>query len=120
MESLKRVLIVDDEPDVRFILRHMFENGDYEVAEAINGAVALECINEAAPDLVCTDLMMPVMNGNELIERLRSNPDTATIPILSMTSNPDESVGADLVLVKFPTARDLLAAALSILMGEAP
>ena len=115
---MKRVLIVDDEPDIRFILRHILERGGYEIDEAINGSAAIECLSRGAnPDLVITDLMMPVMDGNELIERLRSDPKTASIPILSLTGNPESSVGADLVVAKFPEPGEMLAAVLSVIEG---
>jgi CheY-like chemotaxis protein len=61
--------------------------------------------------------MMPVMDGNELIERLRSDPATGDIPIMSLTSNPDSSVGADVVVTKFPETREFLSGVLSILEG---
>jgi CheY-like chemotaxis protein len=115
---VKRVLIVDDEPDIRFILRHILERGGYEVDEAINGSAALEYLSRGAtPDLVITDLMMPVMDGNELIDHLRSDPKSAPIPILSLTSNPESSVGADLVVAKFPESSEMLAAVLSVIEG---
>jgi len=114
---VKRVLIVDDEPDVRFMLRLILEQGGYEVDEAINGSSALEMLRGGSPDLVITDLMMPVMDGNELIERLRSDPATGSIPIMSLTSNPDASVGANVVVTKFPEVSEFLAAVLSILDG---
>ena len=115
---MKRVLIVDDEPDVRFILRHILERGGYEVDEAINGSAAIECLSRGPnPDLLITDLMMPVMDGNELIDRLRSDPKTAPIPIMSLTGNPESSVGADLVVTKFPGSSEVLAAVLSLIEG---
>jgi CheY-like chemotaxis protein len=114
---MKRVLIVDDEPDIRFILRHILERGGYEVDEAINGSAALEILEGSNPDLVITDLMMPMMDGNELIERLRSDPATASIPIMSLTGNPHSSLGADVVVTKFPAPPEFLAAVLSILGG---
>lgn len=112
---MTRILVVDDEPDIRFILRHILQREGYEVDVAINGAAALECVKEGHPDLVITDLMMPVMDGNELVERLRSDPQTATIPIMSLTGNPNSSVGADLVVTKFPASSELLAAVRSVM-----
>ena len=111
------VLVVDDEPDIRYLLCHILEREGYEVIVAINGAAALECVNNAHPDLVITDLMMPVMDGNELVERLRSDPETATIPIMSLTGNPESSVGADLVVQKFPAPSKLLEAVRSVMGG---
>ncbi len=116
-QRVKRVLIVDDEPDVRFMLRLILEQGGYEVDEAINGSSALEVLRDVSPDLVITDLMMPVMDGNELIEHLRSDEATGSIPIMSLTSNPDASVGAHVVVTKFPEVSEFLAAVLSILDG---
>ena len=114
---MKRVLVVDDEPDVRFILSHILQREGYEVDLAINGAAALERVQGAHPDLVITDLMMPVMDGNELVQQLRSDPDTATIPIMSLTSNPESSVGADVVVTKFPAPGEFLTAVLSAIGG---
>jgi len=65
---LCRILVVDDEPDLRFILRRIFERAGHEVADAGHGADALVCLRESLPDLVVTDIMMPVMR------RLRADP----------------------------------------------
>ena len=115
---MTRVLVVDDEPDIRFMLCLILERGGYEVDVAIHGAAALKCVKEAHPDLVITDLMMPVMDGNELVEQLRSDPATATIPIMSLTGNTDSSVGADLVVSKFPAPSEFLAAVRSVMGGD--
>lgn len=103
---------------MRYILRRILEKAGYEITEAIHGAAALDELNGGLPDLVVTDLMMPVMDGNELIKALRSEPRTASIPILSVTGNPASSVGADLVLRKLPHQGDLLAAVASVLEGR--
>jgi CheY-like chemotaxis protein len=89
---MRRVLIVDDESSMRFLLRMILENAGYEILEAEHGAAALERINEWRPDLVVTDLMMPVMNGRDLVGRLRADPETASIPILLISANPDAKV----------------------------
>jgi CheY-like chemotaxis protein len=82
------ILVVDDEPSVRFLLRLILEKAGHEVVEAPHGAAALELISpERLPDLVMTDLMMPVLDGEELIGRLRSAPTTATIPIVVVSAN---------------------------------
>ena len=116
--SVTKILIVDDEPDVRHILRRIFEKAGYEITEAIHGAAALGELDGELPDLVVTDLMMPVMDGNELVKALRNDPRTAKIPIVSLTGNPASSVGADLVLKKIPKRDDLLAAVTSVLEGK--
>jgi CheY-like chemotaxis protein len=98
--QMARVLVVDDEPDLRFVLRRLFERAGHEVVEAGDGAAALRSVEESRPDLVVTDIMMPVMDGAELIRRLRAEPTTATIPILSVSGDWQLAVGADAALAK--------------------
>jgi len=105
------VLIVDDEPDIRFIMRLILEGAGYKVAEARHGAIGLKSVTARHPDLVITDVMMPMMDGLEFIERLRSNPKTAAIPILVVSGNSDLAAAADARLPKPFTRRELLHAA---------
>lgn len=96
-----KVLLVDDESNMRFLLRMTLESEGFEVVEAHHGAAALERMKEEQPDLVVTDLMMPVMNGRELIERLRADAETAGIPIIVLSANSNvEVAGADAALRK--------------------
>ncbi len=97
---MARILVVDDEPAQRFALRRIFERAGHEVTDAGDGAAALRAVRESPPDLVVTDMMMPVMGGNELIRRLRFEPATAGIPILAASSDPDLAVDADAVISK--------------------
>ena len=97
---MSRILIVDDEPDQRFMLRRIFEQAGHEVTEAGDGAAALAMVREQAPDLVVTDMMMPVMDGSELIRCLRGEPATAHIPILAATGDPRFAGAADAVVSK--------------------
>lgn len=85
----KRVLVVDDTPVVRELLRLILEDGGYEVHEARHGGEAITQMRDPMPDLVMTDLMMPVMTGQQLVKRLRSNRRTAPVPILVLSSNPN-------------------------------
>jgi two-component system chemotaxis response regulator CheY len=112
---LCKILVVDDEPAHRFLLRRIFERAGHEVSDAGDGAAALRVVAEAAPDLVVTDMMMPVMNGAELIRRLRSEPATAGIPILAASSDPDLAKGADAVVLKPYAWRHLLEVADALL-----
>lgn len=119
---MSKVLIVDDDPSIRFMIRLSFERAGYDVMEAENGRVALERLKESRPDAVITDLMMPVMDGLRLIRRLRSNPDTCTIPIVVVSGNPDggEAVrGADAALPKPFRPADLVQMVGSLLKAEA-
>ena len=83
---LKTVLVVDDDPDMRFMLKLLLERGGYQVTEAADGLAALHAIKAQLPDLVLTDLRMPMMDGAELIVRLRSDDATATMPIILITA----------------------------------
>lgn len=86
---MARILVVDDESSMRFLMRMAFEVEHHHVEEAPNGLVAIQSVeNGRRPDLVATDFMMPLMNGGELIARLRANPETADIPIILVSSSP--------------------------------
>jgi two-component system chemotaxis response regulator CheY len=86
---------------MRFLVRVTLEGAGYDVVEANQGSDALKRAQESRPDLVVTDLMMPVMGGRELIDRLRSDPGTASIPILILSANGSLRVGdADAALGK--------------------
>jgi CheY-like chemotaxis protein len=103
------ICVVDDEPDLRFILRRIFEAAGHVVTEARHGAEALDAVAAALPDLVVTDMMMPVMGGAELIRRLRAAPGTATVPIMAVSGDPHLAGGADVVVPKPFKKRELLA-----------
>ena len=107
---MPRILVVDDEPDERFLLRRILEREGYEVLDASDGAAALAIVHESPPDLIMTDMMMPVMDGPELIRRLRNDPATAGIPILASTGDPALAVSADVVMSKSLPLQDLIAA----------
>jgi CheY-like chemotaxis protein len=86
---VKKILIVDDDPSMRAILRLIFEMAEFEVVLAPHGAAALAQLKGVLPDVVTTDLMMPVMGGAELIRQLRADPALMSLPILVVSSNPD-------------------------------
>jgi CheY-like chemotaxis protein len=103
-----RILIVDDLEDHRELLSQVLVDLGYSVTSAGNGQAALESIEEGRPDLVLLDLWMPVMDGAELLSRLRSHddPEVARIPVVLMTADPaaapERTAGAipDLTLSK--------------------
>lgn len=94
------VLVVDDEPDIRYLLRVILELAGYRVVEAAHGEAALEQVRDSPPQLVLTDQMMPVMNGGELIERLRAEASTKAIPIVMVSGTRSVQSGADALLGK--------------------
>jgi CheY-like chemotaxis protein len=110
-----RILVVDDEPDQRFLLRRIFERAGHEVTEAADGAAALKAVRELSPDLVVTDMMMPVMGGVEFIRRLRGDPATADIPILAATGDPQLAGAANAVVPKPYLCHQLIVVASTLL-----
>lgn len=111
------ILVVEDEPDMLFLLGMVLRRAGYEVVEAPHGAAALERLEESQPDLVVTDLMMPVMDGGELIARLRADPKTEAIPILLVSANPNHTAGADAILRKPFDPDELLERIRTVLQG---
>jgi CheY-like chemotaxis protein len=116
---LGKILVVDDEPAHRFLLRRIFERAGHEVVDAGDGAAALRAVASSPPDLVVTDMMMPVMDGAELIRRLRSEPATAGIAILAASSDPLFADGADAVVPKPYSVHQLIEVAEALLMKDA-
>ena len=114
---MSRILVVDDEPDQRFLLRRLFERAGHEVSDAADGAAALQAVRAQAPDLVVTDVMMPVMDGVELIRCLRGDPATAHIPILAASGDAHLAGGADTIVPKPYESSHLLAVA-EVLLKE--
>jgi CheY-like chemotaxis protein len=120
--SLKRILVVDDDPDVRFLLRLLFEGVGYKVSEAHHGVAALIRVKEALPDLVVTDIMMPVMDGAKLIRRLKADQRTAALPIVAITGTPgarEAAAAADVVMSK-PFDHSTLLATVGLLLVDQP
>jgi CheY-like chemotaxis protein len=84
-----KVLIVDDEPDIRDSLCEFFEEEGYSVSSASNGAEALGLLRAGdLPGIIILDLIMPMMGGNELYSRMQSDPRLSGVPVLVSTSNP--------------------------------
>ncbi|CAN5717566.1 N/A [soil metagenome] len=85
------VLIVDDEPDILDTLEDFLGDAGYPTCRAMNGALAMDCMAEELPCLVILDLRMPVLDGNEVIERMRSSERLSDVPILITTSDPSRA-----------------------------
>ena len=92
---MARILVVEDEPDERFLVGRTLRKQGHDVSVAENGAAGLKAAQEQVPDLVVTDMMMPVMDGVEFIRRLRSDPATAGIPILAASGDTHLAGAAD-------------------------
>ena len=110
-----KILIVDDEPDALFILRHVLTRAGYDVVPAYGGADALRKVQRQDFDLIVTDLAMPDVSGIEVIDRVRHDPEKQLIPILAVTaylwdnmSQCASQSGCDGFLNKPVNAKDLV------------
>ncbi len=110
-----RVLLVDDNRDMREYVEHLLR-GRFEVITAENGRIAFEKALEYPPDIVVSDVMMPEMDGFQLLSALREDPATATVPVVLLSARAGEEsrvegmeAGADDYLIKPFGARELLA-----------
>ena len=115
VEKEARVLLVDDNADMREYVQRLLSER-FEVTVAENGQMALEKAMADPPDLVLTDVMMPVMDGFQLLTALRTNSKTQLLPIIMLSARAGEEsrveglqAGADDYLVKPFTARELIA-----------
>ena len=117
------ILVVDDEPLIVMALEAELEDASYRVVTAANGRQGLERLAEAPrPDLVLTDMMMPVMGGAEMLAAMAGDPDLRRIPAIVLSSLPEAAVrtradGAAAILRKPYTAEEVLAAIARVL-GE--
>jgi CheY-like chemotaxis protein len=89
-EDPLRVLLVEDAPFLRYAFGRLLRLHGFDVREANDGQEALDCANVFHPQLVLTDLMMPVMDGIELIRRLHDQPETAMVPVVAITADATE------------------------------
>ena len=85
-----RILVVEDDPDLRRILKLQLESRGFEIVQAENGAEGFKAIQAALPHCVILDLMMPVMDGFGFLKRVRSIMSTKDVPILILTASEDE------------------------------
>jgi DNA-binding response OmpR family regulator len=89
----RRILVVDDDPRLLHIVQMYLAIEEFDVVTALNGEDGLREVESNKPDLVILDIMMPGMDGVEMCRRLRTNPDTAAIPVLMFSAlSGDEDV----------------------------
>jgi DNA-binding response OmpR family regulator len=118
------VLLVEDEETLRKVLRSLLERDGFEVAEAADGAEALSAVDRLSPDAIVLDLNLPVLDGYDVLSRLRTRSTSATLPVLVLTANGDEAsetralkMGANEFLTK-PFRPRALAARLKLLLSR--
>lgn len=112
----QKVLVVDDEENIRMLIRFNLEKAGYEVLEAADGKEALGLAQKSLPDIIILDLMLPGMDGLEVCRNLKQVPRTAALPIIMLTAKSDEidkviglELGADDYMAKPFSQRELLA-----------
>ncbi len=113
---MKKILIVDDDRNLRAVLLTALEKKGYQVSEASSGNAAIQSFTENAPDLVISDVSMPEMDGFEFCRRLRAEPSGQLIPFIFLSARDDiedrvqgHSIGADDYLTKPFEIKELLA-----------
>jgi CheY-like chemotaxis protein len=84
---MKKILIADDKPTGRELVRTVLENSGYEVIEAGDGPEALRMARESSPDLIILDLHMPQIDGFGVIQELRRDGNFATTPVVALTAS---------------------------------
>jgi len=82
----KRILVVEDQPDNRQIIRDMLAGTDYEIMEAKNGEQALAAVAKARPDLILMGIQLPIMDGYEVTRQIKADPAMRSIPIIAVAS----------------------------------
>jgi two-component system response regulator AdeR len=109
------VLVVDDNEDNLRVTEEILKTKGFAVRVAVDGASALRSIEQARPDVVLLDIMLPDMDGMEVLDRLRSNADLSGLPVILVTAKAQDEdllagykVGADYYITKPFTARQLL------------
>jgi DNA-binding response OmpR family regulator len=125
--AMATVLVVDDDASIHKVLRLNLELEGYTVVSAFNGEEALECLASSRPDLVLLDVMMPVLDGLEVLRRIRENDATADLPVILLTARSTEEDmwegwqrGVDYYLTKPFDIEELLRSMDRLLSGLPP
>ena len=120
----KKVLIVDDEPNIVAALDYLLQRSGYEVRIAANGEEALRQVETFGPDLVLLDVMMPQRSGYDVCQRIRERPEWSSIKIVILSAKGRDAevskglaLGADLYVTK-PFSNAELVAQIGRLLGE--
>ncbi len=88
-ESKNTIMVVDDDPDLVTVLTIMLEQSEYNVRHAYNGMQLFSGLEGEKPDLIILDLMMPYMDGLEVLDRLKADQETSSIPVILLTAQDE-------------------------------
>jgi DNA-binding response OmpR family regulator len=123
---MKKILIVDDEPNIVMSLEYLLRRKKFDVFIARNGTEALESLGKSKPDLVLLDIMMPDVDGYEICEYIKSTPDLKHIKVIFLSAKSKKSdiekgleLGADLYMVK-PFSNKELVQNINVLVDSPP
>ncbi len=112
----KRILIADDEPNIVVSLEFLMKREGFDVSTAADGEAALAALASGVPDLVLLDIMLPKMNGFEVCQRIRANPQWNGVKVLMLTAKGRDTevskglaLGADAYVTKPFSTKDLVA-----------
>ena len=82
----KRILVIEDQEDLRGVLRDLFTSSGYIVIEAVDGAAGVARAKSDRPDIILMDIQMPIIDGYEATRQIKSDPDLTSIPIVAVSS----------------------------------
>ena len=85
------VLVVEDQEEIAALIKFKLKNAGHDVIFAENGRQGLESARQSTPDLILLDVMMPVMNGVEMLKILKADPDLRSIPVIMLTAQTSET-----------------------------
>lgn len=124
MDNKKTIMVVDDNPDIITIVRTILEGRGFNVLSASGGIELLNMLKTEKPDLIILDIMMPEMDGLEVLTRLKGVTDTANIPVILLTAKVQYEdvlggykLGADYYITK-PFTSTQLVNGINLLLGE--
>ncbi len=89
------MLVADDDPVIRTLVGEYLSSMGYDVTMSANGEECLKCLTEALPDVLLLDLLMPDMNGVEVLKNIRANAAMAKVPVIMLSANSDTQLVAN-------------------------